>query len=102
MNSILDESKKLCLAPSDIILLIDMITIMFEVEDLVVASHQLFLDDMVYMGPSCLGIKPLYTFWIKELDLMLDTLQKNNAANPQQNNHNKKDDKKVKKKERKS
>ncbi|MCQ2817918.1 MAG: hypothetical protein MJ252_11695 [archaeon] len=38
MNSVLDDSKKLCLASSDIILLNDMITIMFEVEDLRVAS----------------------------------------------------------------
>ena len=38
MNNVLDDSKKLCLASSDIILLNDMITIMFEVEDLVVAS----------------------------------------------------------------
>ena len=34
MNSVLDGSKKLCLASGGIILLNDMITIMFEVEDI--------------------------------------------------------------------
>jgi dynein heavy chain len=77
MNSVLDDSKKLCLASSDIILLNDMITIMFEVEDLVVASPATVSRcGMVYMEPSSLGIKPLYICWIKELDLMLETLQK--------------------------
>ena len=102
MNSVLDDSKKLCLASSDIILLNDMITIMFEVEDLVVASPATVSRcGMVYMEPSSLGIKPLYICWIKELDLMLETLQKNNEANAQQNNQSKKEDKKDKKKKEK-
>ena len=62
MNNVLDDSKKLCLASSDIILLNDMITIMFEVEDLVFAVSRC---GMVYMEPSSLGIKPLYVCWIK-------------------------------------
>ena len=99
MNSVLDDSKKLCLASSDIILLNDMITIMFEVEDLCVASPATVSRcGMVYMEPSSLGIKPLYICWVKELDLMLETLQKNNEANAQQNNQSKKEDKKDKKK----
>ncbi|MBP5699880.1 MAG: hypothetical protein J6W71_03420, partial [Methanobrevibacter sp.] len=103
MNSVLDDSKKLCLASSDIILLNDMITIMFEVEDLVVASPATVSRcGMVYMEPSSLGVKPLYVCWIKELDMMLETLQKNNEANAQQNNQSKKDDKKEKKKKEKS
>ena len=86
MNSVLDDSKKLCLASSDIILLNDMITIMFEVEDLVVASPATVSRcGMVYMEPSSLGIQPLYICWIKKLIEMLETLARNNANNAQQN-----------------
>ena len=86
MNSVLDDSKKLCLASSDIILLNDMITIMFEVEDLVVASPATVSRcGMVYMEPSSLGIQPLYICWIKKLNEMLETLARNNANNAQQN-----------------
>jgi dynein heavy chain len=86
MNSVLDDSKKLCLASSDIILLNDMITIMFEVEDLVVASPATVSRcGMVYMEPSSLGIQPLYVCWIKKLIEMLETLARNNANNAQQN-----------------
>ena len=86
MNSVLDDSKKLCLASSDIILLNDMITIMFEVEDLVVASPAtVSICGMVYMEPSSLGIQPLYICWIKKLNEMLETLARNNANNAQQN-----------------
>ena len=49
-----------------------MITIMFEVEDLFVASR----CGMVYMEPSSLGIKPLYVCWIKKLKEMLDVYMK--------------------------
>ena len=90
MNSVLDDSKKLCLASSDIILLNDMITIMFEVEDLVVASPATVSRcGMVYMEPSSLGIEPLYVCWIKKLENMLITLANNNAANLQGNTKDK-------------
>ena len=102
MNSVLDDSKKLCLASSDIILLNDMITIMFEVEDLVVASPATVSRcGMVYMEPSSLGIKPLYICWIKKLKEMLDVLHENNLINAQQNKQPKDEKKKKKKDERK-
>lgn len=82
MNSVLDDSKKLCLASSDIILLNDMITIMFEVEDLRVASPATVSRcGMVYMEPSSIGIQPLYLCWIKAINNMFSTLEQNNASN---------------------
>jgi dynein heavy chain, axonemal len=69
MNSVLDDSKKLCLASSDIILLNDYITIMFEVEDLVVASPATVSRcGMVYMEPTGSGLDPLVTCWINKLN----------------------------------
>jgi dynein heavy chain len=75
MNSVLDDSKKLCLASSDIILLNEMITIMFEVEDLLVASPATVSRcGMVFMEPSALGLDPLVECWIKKLpDIFVPT-----------------------------
>ena len=68
MNSVLDDSKKLCLASSDIILLNEMITIMFEVEDLVVASPATISRcGMIFMEPSALGLSPLIQSWTKKI-----------------------------------
>jgi len=68
MNSVLDDSKKLCLASSDIILLNEMITIMFEVEDLLVASPATVSRcGMVFMEPSALGLNPLVQSWTKKI-----------------------------------
>ena len=68
MNSVLDDSKKLCLASSDIILLNEFITIMFEVEDLIVASPATVSRcGMVFMEPTSLGIEPIYICWLKKL-----------------------------------
>ena len=68
MNSVLDDSKKLCLASSDIIVLNEMITLMFEVEDLIVASPATISRcGMVFMEPSALGLAPLVECWLKKL-----------------------------------
>jgi len=68
MNSVLDDSKKLCLASSDIIVLNEMITLMFEVEDLIVASPATISRcGMVFMEPSALGLGPLIECWLKKL-----------------------------------
>ena len=69
MNSVLDDSKKLCLASSDIIQLNDMITLMFEVEDLIVASPATISRcGMVFMEPSALGLIPLVDCYLKKLE----------------------------------
>jgi dynein heavy chain len=69
MNSVLDDSKKLCLASSDIIQLNEMITLMFEVEDLIVASPATISRcGMVFMEPSALGLGPLIECYLKKLE----------------------------------
>lgn len=68
MNSVLDDSKKLCLASSDIIVLNEMITIMFEVENLNVASPATVSRcGMVYMEPTSLGLEPIYKCWLYKM-----------------------------------
>lgn len=74
MNSVLDDSKKLCLASSDIIVLNEMITIMFEVEDLMVASPATVSRcGMVFMEPTSLGLDPVYMCWLKKLPKLFST-----------------------------
>jgi dynein heavy chain len=65
MNSVLDDSRRLCLPSSAIIVLNETITMMFEVEDLIHASPA--TDSrcgMVYMEPSAIGLMPHVKKWI--------------------------------------
>lgn len=76
MNTVLDDNKKLCLSSGKVVKVSNFIKIMFEVEDLLVASPATVSRcGMVYMEPEALGLDPLFESFYSSIPPNLQALK---------------------------